>query len=277
MKHEADVLLALVLTSIMLAAFYIIPSSFQQSGIDIGVSEGDWAKYAEVSVVWRSNDLNARPDPELVEANNTSWFNVTITKKVESDVETSVEFQSVIHFKNNTEAKKILSVNMDSGDGNGSLMLIPANLYTGQSVYPEYSGNPTYINETTWISYNNALREINHLNLTLNPASLNGESQLQVSIDYHWDVETGILTERFGSFENRTGGFVTFWSRSDKLVDTNLWGQHQQPLSNASNDNTWIWVLAVTVPTGLILAAALIWRRKTSSKDTRYRRRPKRR
>jgi len=65
---------------------------------------------------------------------------------------------------------------------------------------------------------------------------------IYASINHYWDRDTGFLTERYGAFTNNTGSFRTQWTRSDKLVETNLWsGMETEPPRAVAGGNKTVY------------------------------------
>lgn len=201
---------------------------------EVSVNVGDWAKYGNVTIRWNSNDSNAEPGPHLILANQTVWFKHAILE-VQS---TMITFRNETYLKNGEMETNDVWVDIYEGYGKGALMFISADLKKGDLIY---SGSlpPLFINETLSRTYLGVVRTVNHLDLTFNDSQMNPPQFIQISFDYYWDKETGILTERKASYYNKTGEYLTSWSRSDIILDTNLWIlDTEPPKANAGNDKT---------------------------------------
>lgn len=213
-----------------------IVAEAQSQGFTIGVRVGDWVKYGDVSVNWNSTDPNAKPDPEIVRLNNTEWF-----KNVVTNVDyPRITFEHIRQLKNGTQESNVLQVDVESGSGNGTLFFILAGLFLGDMLYAEsMDPTPVLINETALRKSAGITRLVNHLNLTKTVEDDPSQS-FYVSINHYWDRETGFLIERQGEFANLTGTFQTRWTRSDKIVDTNLWsgGETERPIAVVGDNQT---------------------------------------
>jgi hypothetical protein len=223
----------------MLFSFpHVTVTKAQPQEVDVGVNVGDWVKYGRILISWNSTDPNAKPDRELIELNNTEWF-----KNVVTDIDYPlVYFQHITRFRNGTQKTSILQIDITTGLGNGTLYFIPVGLFAADMLYP-YSVEPypVLVNITTLRVCAGVTRLVNHLNLTKVQLKEDGTPQsVYVSINYYWDRETGILTERLGVVTNNTGGHQTHWTRSDKVVDTNLWGgeEAEPPKAVAGGNQT---------------------------------------
>jgi hypothetical protein len=280
MREKAVFLGALLIVCILCATF-IIPISIAQDELYIGVAINDWATYGNVNAAWSSSDPNVHPGPDFVEANGTAWLKNTIMQKTKTEsedlgTEVGIVLKSTIHFKNGSETDKMLYVDLVTGIGNGSLTLIPAYVYTGEFIYPISVEQLLYVNETSYRVYLGVERETSHLNISSSYTS-SASSEISISIDYHWDIVTGIMTEHRETFYNRTGNFVTQMSISDEIIETNLWSQPTEPPQNPSvgSDNTWMWILGLSM-LGVAVTALVLYKRKASSRHT-YKGRPRRR
>lgn len=236
MNNKA-ILTAFLSTSILLVAIVPTLSPIARAQLRIvGVKEGDWAKYGNVTVTWNSNDPQAKPDPSLIVANQTAWFKHTVTKVTGA----VITFQNETYLKSNELETNEAWVDIEGGMGTGMLMFISAELQTGNLIYV---GSPPllYINRTLMRPYLGVEREVNQLNLTFSDSETDPPSFIQISFGYYWDTKTGILTERQASFFNETGEYLTSWSRSDIIVDTNILGwvtDTEPPEANAGNNKT---------------------------------------
>lgn len=213
-----------------------IVAEAQSQGFAIGVRVGDWVKYGDVLVNWNSTDPNAKPDPEIVKLNNTEWFRNVVTN-VDYP---RITFEHIRQLKNDTQESNVLQVDVESGSGNGTLFFTLAGLFLGDLLYSEsMDPTPVLINETALRKSAGITRLVNHLNLTKTVEGDPSQS-FYVSINHYWDRETGFLTERQGAFSNLTGSFQTRWTRSDKIVDTNLWSgeETERPIAVAGDNQT---------------------------------------
>jgi len=239
-KHMRSNIALKTLTLVILVTMAIIGrqvlnSVYAQLRIP-GVREGHYAKYGNIIVEWSSTDpiVKARgPDQSLILANKTDWFQHTIIRVTD----TLIDFQNTTRLQNGTQTTNYAWVDVAQGLGNASLMFIAAHLGEGDSLYEGYAA---FINKTLSRSYLDEVRNTNYLNLTINyQIPTNPLQNIRLDFLYYWDQRTGVLTERRASFTNQTGNYLTFWSRSDEIIDTNLWGPDTiPPKADAGGDIT---------------------------------------
>jgi peptide/nickel transport system substrate-binding protein len=216
----------------------------------VGVRAGKWTKYGEINVTWSSSDPNMQQPSNLTDMQNTEWIKNTI----QTVSGTSVTFQSLIHFKKGTEQTKNLGVDIESGEGNGTLLFLSKNLSLNDSIYTSafYPSPPYYewgINETVSRKYAGATRKTNHLNLVVNTTIANVSTTI-TTYNLYWDKATGALCEQMvkQTIENQTTGYITSWSTSFKITETNLWGA-----------GTPIWIYAVAIIIVVAVAGSAIY------------------
>jgi len=246
----------------------------QSQEVAIGVNVGDWTRYGDIMAEWNSTDPNANPSQEISELENTVWFENVVVNIYYGQI----NFRQTVQFVNDTQKVRMLQVDLYNGLGNDTFMFAPAGLSEGDPLY-EYSIEtyPIWINETISRTYIGAMRVVNHISLTV-PYFVEGDppQNLLTSISYYWDKETGVLTERYGSFNNHTGGFVTSWLRSDRIVETNLWGTEDGPSTNGNGTDGFPYAIVAVILAVAILIAAWILRmnakkRKLKTKKSRKR------
>lgn len=231
------------------------------------VKVGDWAKYGDIKVIWNSNDQNAQQDQNLINANATAWFNITVT-----DVRaTIITFQNTTALKNGTLITNTAYVDVDSGTGE-AFTFVSAGLNAGEHLYSTEQGILLAINETITRTYSGVVRDVNHLNLTRRYLNQSDASiDVYISLDYYWDKTTGVLTERQGTFVNETGSYITSWSRSDKIVETNIWFPLDEAPSTISPTDNTPWIVGVVAV--LIIAIVIFWKRRKKTRFKTSRRR----
>lgn len=216
----------------------------------VGVRVDNWGKYGEFKVTWNSNDTNARPDQELIDANKTDWIHIsvyTITLM-------HVSFQETTHFTNGTEESTSKEVDVDIGWGTGALTFISADLSRNDSLYSSEEGASLKINETISRTYVGVLRQANVLNLTKSVTLDEPPQVVNMSVIYFWDKATGIITERQASAVNKTGCYVTSWSRSDRMIDTDLWDDVP-----AANDEPPYWIIGTITLFLIVIGGLGVW------------------
>jgi hypothetical protein len=186
----------------------------------VGVDVSDWFKYV-ATVDWSSNDPNATfppPDWEMLEEmNETEWMLCTF----ESISGTNITLQFTSHFKNGTEIVENGYIDVDTGDGNMTYVVISSNLDVNDTVYTSLEYSTQKINETVIRSYPNVVRETNHMNQTM--TGIFNETSLYYSKNIYWDRPTGMCVEESYEIRNQTGEYLTTWSMSFRIADSNVW------------------------------------------------------
>jgi peptide/nickel transport system substrate-binding protein len=228
-----------------------------------GVTAGKWAKYGKINATWSSSDPNMKQPSNLTDMQNTEWIKNTI----QTVSDTHATFQSLIHFKNGTEQTKNLGVDIESGEGNGTLMFLSKDLSLNDSIYTSafYPSPPYYewrINETVSRTYAGATRKTNHLNLVVNNTIANVSTTI-TTYNLYWDKATGALCEQAvkQTIENQTTGHITSWSTSFKITETNLWG---------AGTPIWIYAVAIIIVVAVVAGSAIYFfkiRKKEGEED----------
>jgi len=204
----------ILLTLVFLLSAMIGTSSAQTRVV--GVSEGDWFKYGDVSSSWTSSDPNATiPNVYL---NETEWGMISIV-----DVSgTNVTGQMTTHFKNGTEETVGGYVDIETGEGkNMTIFVISANLGENDMVFTSGELSFARINETIVRTYPDGVRETNHLNLTVEFSYV--EFYQYLSTNYYWDKATGILVEMSQDERHQTGEYITNSSLLFRITESNVW------------------------------------------------------
>jgi hypothetical protein len=216
------VLLTLVL-ALLLSAMVVTSSAQPRT---VGVAVGDWIKFGDVNVTWSSNDPNTTKvwyGMDLERYNETEWGMAEITQVAG----TNVTIQYTERFKNGTEETSSCWLDIDTGDGNATFMLIAANLNENDALYPSGDYSNYLINETITRVYPDSTRESNHINMTYGPYNYTIPPDTEVyyfySMNFYWDKATGILVEDSFEMTNQTGEYFTAWSMDFKITESNVW------------------------------------------------------
>jgi len=210
--NKKIILLTLVL--VFLLSAMVVTSSAQPR--IVGVSEGDWFKYGEITVSWSSNDPNATVPDHLNESNETEWLYGVV-----ADVYgTNITIQTVAHYRNGTEKTESGYVDIDTGDGNMTIWAISANLEANDTVYTSVDYSTWRINETIVRTYPDGVRDTNHLNMTVEQSET--DYYYYNSMRFYWDKPTGIIVEVYYDWINQTGDYLTTWSMLFRITESNI-------------------------------------------------------
>jgi hypothetical protein len=209
---------SIIMLSICLLYAFVISAAAQPRMVGVDVS--DWFKYV-AAVDWSSNDPNATfppPDWEMLEEmNETEWMLCTF----ESISGTNITLQFTSHFKNGTEIIENGYIDVDTGDGNMTYVVISSNLDVNDTVYTSLEYSTQKINETVIRSYPGVVRETNHMNQTM--TGIFNETSLYYNKNIYWDRPTGMCVEESYEMRNQTGEYLTTWSMSFRIADSNVW------------------------------------------------------
>jgi len=195
--------------ALVLLMFLIIPASAVE--YTVGVKEGDWVKYGEISVSW--NGTGTEPQ-SVKDAKQMDWVKV----EVQSVSGTTVSMTTTSHYKNGTDTPQTDSYDVKSGQGTGGFffVIIAANLKKGDPITTQ--PNAPTINDTVTRTYAGASRSVNVLDVTFTSGSYT------MKYVCRWDKATGIWLEVFTRQPDNpfapTGAYVDY---SVKATETNIW------------------------------------------------------
>lgn len=266
--------IALTLLLSFLVVFGVSVAAFRanmKTTRTFGVKAGDWIKYGDFTASYSSNDPSATQEPsEIVEHKNIGWIRNTV-ENISGPVAT---FESLIHFENNdTETKSLEEVNIESGYSSDELraafMFVSAGLREGDSIYTSSEFEIYRINETISREYIRGVsRETNHLyGSTVMP--IDEDQTLLLSVDYYWDKETGILCEYLGGGSLTTENYITSWSQSYQIVDTEIsWVGQNNTLPDMPR-GYWLGVVAIGVIVVSVLLVLFLRRQRRGKRRKR--------
>jgi len=262
-----------LLTWMLLDSFLVTVPKSQSQVVDIGVKVGDWAKYGNISATWDSTFVE--PDEEHVELNKTLWFK----NEVIDIIDTVIFSRQTTQFKNDTQKSSVFFLDVYDGGANAtSLFYITSGLRAYDALYPGGAVS-LWINETIPRIYAGAMRETNHLNLwATQPTDEDPPKIIQFSTSFYWDKETGVLTARSGAgiYFDQEGNQIASWTRSDEIVETNLWSPGEEPSDN-QGEQADIFPYAVAGMIAVTIIGVGVWllrsrKRKRRKRKSRVRR-----
>jgi hypothetical protein len=213
MKKEKIIIVVcpIVLLLAMISASFAVPTRTP------GVAFGDTFTYGNFGFYWYSDDPSATPPSEWDEIEEAEWFSVA----VENVAGTNVTGDLTVHFTNGTETMDNGWVDIDTGDDvNMSMFFISADLIPGDAIYSGGVYSDWMINETVQRTYDGAIRDTNHLNMTIEESM--EPFYVYSSMNFYWDKETGSLVE-MSMVLNQTILYTTEYSISLELTSSNVW------------------------------------------------------
>lgn len=245
-RSHNGTILALFFIGLLLS---IIPSSL--SAYTVGVREGDWIKYGQITAIW--SGIGTKP-PQIVEWEQTDWKKIDI----QNVVNTNVTLTLTTHYKNGSPDRiERLSGNVTTGLGNLSLFIIPASLVKGYTIPTPtaQTEGPMIINDTVTRAYANVTRTINIFNRTVTAGSLTVSQ-----VTHYWDQTTGVLLELTAN----SSGIASSSHIGYKVTETNIFSRPtglEAVLELILNNILYIisTVIAIIV---IIVAIVFIRRRK---------------
>ncbi len=181
-----------------------------------------------------------------------------------------VTFESAIHFENGTEPESLEEVDIDTGisssDIRATFMFISADLEEGDDLYSSEEFVDLEITETIFREYiEEKSRKTNHIS-----SSDTLPQGIVVSVDYYWDKETGILCEYSGMGTVIQENYLTSWSQSYKIIDTNIPWVEQEDKSSDTPGGYPPSIIGVVVIIVFVPVVFLLWR-QTRRKSRRRR------
>jgi hypothetical protein len=202
----------LVLLASVSTLLFVLTMTASAQTRTVGVHVGNTFRNSYVAY-WSSNDPDATIPPAALEINNTEWLEIVIT----AVSGTNVTAETTSHYRNGTEASGGGWVDVNTGEGlNATLSLISKNLVTGDAIYGSHYAD-WFINETVPMTYENSVRDTNHINFTL-PGPHGSYIE-----NYYWDKETGVSTCYSVRDLNQTGEYTTSSSLELRLVYSSIW------------------------------------------------------
>jgi len=187
----------------------------------VGVSPGDWFKYGDVTFEWSSDDPNATFPVEYEQwemMEEAEWMSISIQEV--SD--TNITLEAAWHPTIGSDWTSGGYIDIDTGYGeNSSLFVISAGLVKGDRVYTAGGYSNVYITETIVRTYPDSPRETNHLNMTMEYEL--GEHYFDISMNWYWDKETGILVEMLIDWKDQREEYLTTWSMMARITESSVW------------------------------------------------------
>jgi len=232
-------------------------------GTVVGVEVGDWVRYGNIEVTWDSTLVE--PEPELIELNNTIWFEHRVTEIL---IDTVIVFERTTKFKNDSESRAVFHLDIYNGDGNDTLMFVSSELNTNDPVY-QGAQILFWVNETIQRIHAGVIREVNHVFLRdVQPTEEQPAALLDLSVDYFWDRATGVLAARTGAgiYLDQSGNTLATWSMAEEVVDTNLWSPPEPDDDDEAGEPPYTIIVLVAIVLIIIVMAWRMWPRKRKVK-----------
>ncbi len=166
----------------------------QAQTITPGVSPGMDFDY-HVTSYWSSTDSYASIPQDLIEVNQTTHVEVRIGEVNETTVLTTAPY----YFKNESAYLDRGYINLYTGEGQGFVAVIGANLNVGDTIHPSGTDGLTILDVTTR-NYESGARETNHVRIQ----DINETAGYKATRDLYFDKATGILVEQVDRTETTT-------------------------------------------------------------------------
>lgn len=213
------IFLSLILAPLVLPAHATTPSYVA------GVSAGDSTTYQVVKALYKTNNPTVFPEPQAV-----TDFNATVTATetvtaVSSDKRNVTGSEYRILNNSTGHLSDTFFVDLKTGDGNGTSMIIAGGLTAGDKVYDNSSGFTPTINYTKPLPYLGATRQVNIYNFTISVIA--GPYYSIGKVQFFWDQASGVLLQLL-IYENISyvgpSGAVSVYQNLDLVaIATNIW------------------------------------------------------
>jgi len=203
---------------IVVSAIEVLPQRYT-----VGVEAGDCVGYGDMTFEWSTNVTGQEPPPQM----NMTWMDMKILDVQKSNVTARM----VTIFGNGTEDVLVDWVNVATGEGAMSMMIIPSNLSAGDRIPGSlkwYTAEPLklFINGTVTRRYACGNREVNFATITY-PIVYGNITYGAWNISIYWDQKTGVMCEEITSYAiaysiNSTNYYMNM-SMSYRMTATNIW------------------------------------------------------
>ena len=211
--------------------------------VAIGVEEGDWVKYGNISYSFESNIPGATEPTEFKEMFvEVQWLKLEVTGVSGN----TITFNMSTHYNNGTEYTE--TVEFIVGAATEIPIIIEANLQEGDTILGTYQ-----INETVSRTYADATRNVNHV-LVSTEQTWHGIT-FRYEYDYCWDKTTGILCEMEVEIEISNATHSATTSLSVKMTGTNIW-KTPPPSPPPFWTQWWLWTI---VAVGIMALAGAVY------------------
>jgi hypothetical protein len=213
---------------LLLLCANLVGSTFGQTSVAVGVSQGDSFKY-DLTYFWSSTSHADFVPASLVSKNQTDYYQITI----DAAAGTSLRVGTVWRFDNGTEITGTDIEEVGNTTATGFIYVYAANLTSGSYLFPSASDLPFLINNTAFRTYKDEFRSTNHI--AVNRTDLSGK--LYSVMDLYFDKSTGVLVEAtlIDAYEDMPNQIYT---THIALKESSLWAITQAPTTSASATST---------------------------------------
>lgn len=204
---------------LLLLCANLIVSTYGQTSVAVGVSQGDSFKY-DLTYFWSSTGHADFVPSSLVSKNQTDYYQITI----DAAAGTSLRIGTVWRFDNGTEITGTDIEEVGNTTATGFIYIYAANLTSGGYLFPSASDLPFLINNTAFRTYKDEFRSTNHI--SVNRTDLTGK--LYSVMDLYFDKPTGVLVEAtlIDVYEDMPNQIYT---THIALKESSLWAITQAP------------------------------------------------
>ena len=217
----------------------------------LGVRDGDWVKYGQITVSWTGNGT----EPTIVaEEKEVQWIYVDF-----ENVSGPIVFVNITtQLNNGTQLFENDTEDVSGNSAMGGAFVIASNLKTGDAIANQ-SGAPT-INQTTTGRYAGATRTVNLVEeafTTLNQTVMTNAT---------WDQSTGVLVETYAKSSYPVGSDA-YLEIDVKATETNLWSPDF--IETLFDNRIYITIGMIVAIIVIASAVVLRWKKtKTSPKPS---------
>jgi hypothetical protein len=234
-------MISLIITSVF------VPLLVSAVEYKLGVRDGDWVKYGQITVSWSGNGT----EPELVtEEKGVEWIRVDF----ENVSGTTVFVNITTELNNGTQLFENDTEDVSGNSGPGGAFVIASNLKSGDPIANQ-SGAPT-INQTRTGRYAGTTRTVNLIEEASTPLN-----QTVIS-NATWDQSAGVLVETYSKISYPPFGSGNYIELDVKATETNLWSPD---LLETVSDNRIYIISGIIVAIIVIATAAVLRWKKTKT------------
>jgi hypothetical protein len=220
-----------------------------------GVRENDKFIYT-ITASWSSNNQSTTVPTDLLDLNETKWYNVTVLSITGENVSSSDVWQ----FANDTESTAIVVQNIVTGDSyvmKGFVEITSANLSPNDLLYAS-PDETRRINQTKSVDYGNYTRDANEISFSY-PLDTSADATSFGTEAHYFDKQTGILVAKTQTVVSSDENFTIVML----LVGTNRWPITTIPtIASASStpppDANQVFGVPLPIVVSVVVVAVLV-------------------
>jgi hypothetical protein len=255
---------AIAILLLAILAFSLVGQTFGATRMT-GVYEQDYFVYT-MGALWAPKNPNVAVPADLLEINQTVYYNVTIVAISGANVSAD----NTWHFANGTDTQANVLQDVDSGNlilMKGLVEMVGVDLKVNDSLY-QSATDLRRINQTLIIDYGDNNRETNAVYVSYPLTDSSGTVTGYGNSAYYYDKQTGMMVGRSdNTFEATGNASVTIL-----LEHTNRWAITAAPTvveQQTSPPYTLVAIIATIIVVAIVVAVLFLRNRKGRRKRHR--------